>query len=195
MNAATLAFIDAGNVSDGQSTHEKVGRANGGVLIAEFVGGASDQASGICEVPEIQADISCRRLTPTNKSVDEKYQSGLVIDAGRAFLGRVVGKRSIHTLQEWEGVVERVDRDKFSAQLWDLTVDRRNREFADIPISLVNRVDRSDLKEGAIFRLIVGVAVTDKGNRINDAVVYFRKLRGANVGAEVAKMIRSFPED
>ncbi|QZD92983.1 hypothetical protein K3162_02790 [Qipengyuania xiapuensis] len=122
-------------------------------------------------------------------------KSAAVIDVGAAFRGKVVGKRTMHTLQEWEGVVDSIGTDKFHAQLRDITSARNVKEFAQIPINLVERGDRAQLKEGAIFRFIVGVAVTDKGNRINDAVIYFRKLRGENVGAEVAELIRSFPED
>lgn len=141
-------------------------------------------------------------IKPTNKmsllANREIVDSDLipsVITLGDAFQSRVVGKRSMHTLQEWEGFVETVEEDGFVARLKDLTSPKQSVETAEIPSSVVDREDRNRIAPGAVFRMTVGVAVTDHGNRINDAVIYFRRFTENNVGAQVAGLIRSFNED
>ena len=60
-------------------------------------------------------------------------------------------------LQEWEGQVQEVGRDYFSARLVDLTLgEKEETEEAELPLDDLTESDRALLVPGAVFRWIIG---------------------------------------
>jgi hypothetical protein len=61
------------------------------------------------------------------------------------------------TLQEWEGQVQEVGSNYFSARLVDLTAgDKEETEEAELPLDDLIESDRALLVPGAVFRWIIG---------------------------------------
>ncbi len=86
----------------------------------------------------------------------------------------VSGKTTI--VQEWEGVVTGIGEDTFAAELADLTnLQFSKTEAADLPIEDLADDDRKLLKEGAIFRWIIGYR-ENPGNKERSSRIVFRRL-------------------
>lgn len=60
--------------------------------------------------------------------------------------------------QHFEGVVESVDADTFTARLVDLTNAKNVDELAEFPMRVVARVDRGAVSPGAVFDWFIRVA-------------------------------------
>ncbi|TCM27782.1 hypothetical protein [Novosphingobium sp. ST904] len=122
-----------------------------------------------------------RYLVKPNKpeAVSPHIEGDVVLPVSGAFQRKVIGKKSMNTLQEWEGYVSSITPDSFEAILADLTDRSRGQERAVIPLSLLDGDEIEHLKLGAIFRMVIGLAITENGNRINDHVIYFRRYMPA----------------
>jgi hypothetical protein len=84
---------------------------------------------------------------------------------------------SFNALQEWEGEVTEVQGDVFRARLIDVTADEYvPNEVAELAVSDVQDDDLSRLVPGALFRLVVGYAVSAGGTKIRGSRLYFRKI-------------------
>jgi hypothetical protein len=131
-----------------------------------------------------------------NSSALSEDVASPIIPLHTAFKRTIHGKRSVNTLQEWEGFVEDVDEKFFSATLTDITDKTRDPEFAKIPFRTLQKSEFSFVKPGAIFHLIIGASKTAHGNRINETIIYFRRftLPPMNPGKELADMIRRYRE-
>lgn len=82
-------------------------------------------------------------------------------------------------LQEWEGVVERIEGDIFVARLRDMTADEvYPGEIAELPVADVSEDDRELLRVGAVFYMTVGYYVWADGRRERFGRVVFRRLTG-----------------
>jgi hypothetical protein len=79
-------------------------------------------------------------------------------------------------LQEWEGQVQEVGENAFSARLVDLTRDSKEEtEETDLPIEDLGEADRRLLVPGATFRWIIGYRWVD-GEKERFARVVIRRL-------------------
>jgi len=77
-------------------------------------------------------------------------------------------------------VVE-VGSETFTARLLDITAEKRTEEeAADFPVSDLSDDDLSLLKEGAIFRWVIGYQRTSSGQKIRASQVVFRRLPAWN---------------
>ena len=91
---------------------------------------------------------------------------------------------SLTALQEWEGRVVAVDDDTFVALLIDVTAAEASSQFgmdiedeeAIIPLSEIDDSDRERLREGSIFRWVIGYAHTLGGRRRRISDIVFRDL-------------------
>ncbi len=84
---------------------------------------------------------------------------------------------SLEPLQEWEGYVTEVSEGTFSARLVDVTAGKKvEDEAADFPISDLSEDELSLLKEGAVFRWIIGYQRTKFGQKIRTSQIVFRRL-------------------
>jgi hypothetical protein len=78
-------------------------------------------------------------------------------------------------LQKWEGRVDDIDIDGFTATLADLT-NRGPDEQASFPLSEVSRHDRSLVVPGAVFYWSVGYRDAVSGQRTHESVLRVRRL-------------------
>jgi hypothetical protein len=95
---------------------------------------------------------------------------------------------SFNALAEWEGIVNSVGKDTFSASLVQLPrgseLDRRDQanmgfgptEETELPIEDIPPFDRDLLRPGALFRLVIGYDIKRSGQRIRALSVVFRRL-------------------
>lgn len=80
------------------------------------------------------------------------------------------------SLQKWEGVVIKVDRDTFWARLLDLTGGALGEEEAEFPLEEVPAADADLLREGAIFYWNIGYRdLNSSGQRIRASEVRFKR--------------------
>ena len=87
-------------------------------------------------------------------------------------------------LQEWEGVVKRIEGDIFVARLRDMTADEvYPGEIAELPVADVSDNDRELLRVGAVFYMTVGYYVWADGRRERFGRVVFRRLPGWTASA------------
>jgi hypothetical protein len=122
-------------------------------------------------------------------------KANTVVDVPHAFTRRRIENRSVNTLQEWEGLVESIDRDCFTARIRDLTNSGNPEEIATIPLEEVDPDELPRVVPGALFHLFIGFTRRG-GSRRRETFTYFRKhLPGTNsVGLELADLLSSFDE-
>ncbi|MDE2686452.1 MAG: hypothetical protein OXI16_02990 [Chloroflexota bacterium] len=113
-------------------------------------------------------------------------------DAHTRPFGRTLSAKqpeSLTALQEWEGRVVAVDDDNFVALLIDVTAAEVSShsgsgiedEEAVIPLSEIDEADRERLREGSIFRWVIGYAHTLGGRRRRISDIVFRDLPAISV--------------
>lgn len=82
-------------------------------------------------------------------------------------------------LQDWEGVVETVGNESFTARLRDLTINERDpSEIAEFPVEDVSDDDRELLDVGAVFYVTVGRLIRSNGRQERFGRIVFRRLPG-----------------
>ena len=87
---------------------------------------------------------------------------------------REIPTPTLYPTQEWEGQVIEVHDDEFEARLLDLTAsDEGGREVATIPLEEVGAEDRSLMREGAIFRWVIGYERSVGGARRRVSQIVF----------------------
>ena len=87
--------------------------------------------------------------------------------------------------KEWEGSVQEISEKVFVAELREMIQGeaRAASDIAEIPIEDIPAADRHLLREGAIFRYLVGYAKTQKGTITRKRHVYFRRGKAKTNGA------------
>jgi hypothetical protein len=135
--------------------------------------------------------VSFSDPTPANASEESGMTN--VMSLPKMFVAKNVGAKSVNTLQEWQGYVDRISDDHFEATLADLTIPTNGAEIARIPLKIVPDEELPFLKMGAVFNLIVGMSRSGKGERQKDTIVYFRKFAGVdeNQGEIAASLLRN----
>jgi hypothetical protein len=133
---------------------------------------------------------------PKDQVTQDPQAASSVIQIPNFFKKTIVRGRSINTIQEWEGLVDRVDSDGFEARLRDLTRGDHAQEIAWIPMSEVDRKDLTRVKPGAVFHLIVGFCRRGGGQK-RETELYFRKhLPSARKDAsDLADLLDFFADD
>ena len=90
------------------------------------------------------------------------------------------GKRALHALYEWEGVVERVENGSFQCRIVPVTHgvgDPTKVEFTEFTLDdLATEGDRSLVVPGAIFYWTIGRSRNAAGTVTNLSLVRFRRL-------------------
>jgi len=82
-------------------------------------------------------------------------------------------------LQDWEGIVETVGDENFTARLRDLTNEENYpSEIAELPIEDISDDDQELLKVGAVFYLTVGRSIRPNGRQQRFGRIVFRRLPG-----------------
>lgn len=79
-------------------------------------------------------------------------------------------------LQEWEGSVVEVYEDRFVARLTDMTDETNAQEEAVFYVDELRKDDVQLLREGAIFRWVVGYHYERGGTKRRSSQIVFRRL-------------------
>ena len=116
--------------------------------------------------------------------------------------GRTIGPNStLHPIQEWEGYVVEIGEMEFSARLMDLTAGHSyETEEAVIPLDEISDDDHAKIREGSIFRWVIGHERFKTGTKRRVSQIVFRDLPAMtesdfSSGSEWASRIaRSFRE-
>lgn len=91
-------------------------------------------------------------------------------------INKVKSGANFAALKEWEGVVTHIGEGMFHADLYDLShSDDEPNEEMEFLIDELSEDEKARLKEGAIFRFMVGI-VRHQGQRMNTYKIYFRRL-------------------
>lgn len=86
-------------------------------------------------------------------------------------------KTTLHALQEWEGYVVEVGETDFVARLIDLTAGSENEdEEAIIPLAEISDDDVARMREGSIFRWVIGYERSVTGTKKRVSQIVFRDL-------------------
>lgn len=86
-------------------------------------------------------------------------------------------KVTLHALQEWEGYVVDIGETDFVARLIDLTAgSERENEEATIPLAEISDRDAERIREGSIFRWVIGYERSVTGARKRVSQIVFRDL-------------------
>ena len=84
---------------------------------------------------------------------------------------------SLQPIQEWEGVVTSITDSSFSAALVDVTAgSKESSEIAEFPIEEVSEEDQKLLRDGAIFRWVIGYQRSSTGTKRRVSELVFRRL-------------------
>ena len=84
---------------------------------------------------------------------------------------------TLDVLQEWEGYVVDVGATDFVARLIDLTAgSERETEEATIPLTAISDCDAERIREGSIFRWMIGRQRSVTGTRKRVSRIVFRDL-------------------
>ncbi len=86
-------------------------------------------------------------------------------------------RATFHALQEWEGYVLEIHGDEFVARLVDLTAgSSHEEEEATIPLAAISAADATMLREGGIFRWVIGYQLDPSGTKKRVSQIVFRDL-------------------
>ena len=117
------------------------------------------------------------RAMPDNDTGHTQDADRYDIDLNLPAKPRQVPSATFHALQEWEGYVLAVGREEFEARLIDLTAGATYEgEEATIPRQDVSDHDVKKLRDGAIFRWVIGYERTAGGSRRRVSQIVFRDL-------------------
>ena len=86
-------------------------------------------------------------------------------------------RATLHALQEWEGYVVDVGDTDFVARLIDLTAEaEREDEEATIPLDEISDRDADRIREGSVFRWVIGYERSVTGTKKRVSQIVFRDL-------------------
>lgn len=106
---------------------------------------------------------------PMNKAMSK------VLDFPDVFQARLIGEKSVNTLQEWECVVEDLDDDMVIASGLSLIDSSPEQNVLQIPLREFADKDKALIGPGVVFRLIIGYAKKPSGQRIRESICYVRR--------------------
>lgn len=136
-------------------------------------------------VPRVPEDAIQSTPTRTSPAQDDVYgsrteRSPTVEPSTLSFpeqYGASVPRSSFHALQEWEGYVLEIRGDEFVARLVDLTAGSSHEdEEATIPLAEISDEDAATLREGGIFRWVIGYQRDPSGAKKRVSQIVFRDL-------------------
>lgn len=139
------------------------------------------------------ADLPTKPLVSQEEAVSESpvQSSSGTQSAEAALAGKVVARRPVLfaeeqapelpekflVLQDWEGAVESIGSETFTARLRDSTnKETYASEIAELPIADVSEDDQELLRPGAIFYLTVGRVTRPSGRQDRVGRLVFRRL-------------------
>lgn len=131
----------------------------------------------------VQAGVERLLRRDINLSINEKDKLPVTTDISNVIslpvFQSVEGRPSefFAALQEWNGVVTSIEKDHFTADLVDVSNGSRLvEEVAEIPLDEISPADRAALREGMIFRWLVGWSKTRGGTFSKKHQIYLRSI-------------------
>lgn len=89
-------------------------------------------------------------------------------------------------LQQWEGTVQSIEHDEFTARMVDRTNPAAPQEMFRLGMEDVDESDRSMVVPGGVFYMTIGYRVATYGERVRSTLIRFR--RGPRLGPrEIAR--------
>jgi hypothetical protein len=83
--------------------------------------------------------------------------------------------RQFRVLQQWEGVVTRIDGDWFEADLRDLTAPNNPMEIAEFPFAEISPADKPLIRPGCVFYWVIGYETRSGGQITNTSEIRVRR--------------------
>jgi hypothetical protein len=132
----------------------------------ESVGGTAANSTEPSRLEAINRQIEAEQHTPKLglevRHIAEEDNAFFAIPEFR--LKPAHAEQVFAATKEWEGTIESVGNSHFLAQLREIRPKAdEGTDIAEIPIGDVPRSDRDLLREGAVFRYLVGYAKSAKG--------------------------------
>lgn len=141
---------------------------------------------GTCvSLPSMLANIS-NRSDIKIETVNESYSSfksplvekieNAVLDVPHVKNDEGIANDKFLALHEWEGIVLELQEDTFTARLTDVTDRQQQPEEGDFLIEDIRSDDLKLLREGAVFRWVVGYEIKKRGEKRRSSQIIFRRL-------------------
>ena len=144
-----------------------VRRAMGRLDLASRRGMNADSGS-VVRRPETNAVLSS--LTSREQAIDDLSR---IVDLPP----RRMPATTLHALQEWEGHVVELSDGEFTARLTDVTAGASyEQEEAVIPLAEIADGDAARMREGSIFRWVIGYERSAAGTKKRVSQIVFRDL-------------------
>jgi hypothetical protein len=118
-----------------------------------------------------EPDLLTVEIAPATQS-NRREEPTLELPA--VFRKRVIGEKSVSTLQEWECAVQEINDGVVHALATSVIAREPEQNFLDIPLSEFQPSDRARLREGVLFRLIIGFVMKPNGQQSREALLYLR---------------------
>lgn len=133
------------------------------------------------DLKKIRRDIleKCRGAEESSPAepLNEDYDAKIFSNPVQQGLKSKHREASEVIVQDWEGIVESIETEIFTALLRDLTANEAYPgERADLPIEDITPDDRGLLKPGAIFYLTIGRSTGPTGQQQRFSRMEFRRL-------------------
>ena len=153
---------------DAEITHEDIVRRAVARFDLEFRRGI-DASQG---TSTHQANANSRSPVTDRRQVDLSR----IVDLPRLPARRMSATR-LHALQEWEGYVVEIGGEEFTARLTDITAGASyEQEEAIIPLSELSDGDAAKMREGSVFRWVIGYERSASGTKKRVSQIVFRDL-------------------
>ncbi len=105
----------------------------------------------------------------------EEIDNDSVISFPAVFNARLVGEKSVNTMQEWECVVEDVTENTVFAMGRALIDGSGSTEFLEIPLEEFSPDDKDILSAGIVFRFVIGWVRKPNNMRVRQSLIYVRR--------------------
>jgi len=121
--------------------------------------------------PRLRTPAEARIAGRVARQVENREFQSLKPQEGARF------SEKLHILMDWEGVVDEVRNQEFTARLLDRRSSSKvDTEYAEIPLTEVQADDRQLVQPGAIFYLTVYRVTSAVGQSERSTRLYFRRL-------------------
>jgi|LakMenEpi03Aug12_release.lakeMendotaPanAssembly.Ray.scaffolds.fasta_scaffold133676_2 hypothetical protein len=127
------------------------------------------------------------------QQIDEEFNSKLdddekVLNFPAVFVSRVLGERSVNTLQEWDCVITSIQDNIIEARGLSLLDDDPQYEVLHIPVEEFCPDDRPILIPGVVFRFVIFFARKANHQLSRESTCYVRKSFSVNQNVDTSAL-------
>jgi hypothetical protein len=84
--------------------------------------------------------------------------------------------RRVQLLQQWEGVIRRIDSDSFEAEIYDLTEPSKPSEFVELPLTEISEADRNLFMAANVFYWSIGYETRTGGQIVRISEIRLKRM-------------------